>query len=225
MNEGFRELVGKHSTDEDTKVRGGDLRYFSRESKQIPKAVIDAGSSAASGAGSSSDTVEKIDDLTIQFNLKEPNPRFQLDHFAVKIWGSVNIVPEHIWNGVDPLTFKNYDPAQGWPVFTGPYTLETVSETEFPVDLVDGADHKMNPNGALPVLVGIDILDWHRQRLGATVQSPTSKACNGDKRILIADRQWWTVSLAGAKGCFKFECKFIVNQALLVAGPGRPKDW
>ena len=77
------------------------------------------------------DSVEKIDDVTIQFNLTEPNPRFQLDHFAVKIWGSVNIVPEHIWADVDPLTFKNYDPAQGWPVFTGPYTLDTVSETEF----------------------------------------------------------------------------------------------
>jgi len=75
--------------------------------------------------------VRKIDDLTVEFTLTAPNPRFQLDYFSVKIWGSVNILPEHIWRGQDPLTFKNFDPAQGWPVFTGPYTLQRVSPTEF----------------------------------------------------------------------------------------------
>jgi peptide/nickel transport system substrate-binding protein len=77
------------------------------------------------------ESVEKIDDLTVQFNLKEPNPRFQLDYFSVRIWGGVNIAPEHIWNGQDPNTFTNYDPEKGWPVATGPYLLESISETEF----------------------------------------------------------------------------------------------
>ncbi|WP_420640742.1 ABC transporter substrate-binding protein [Candidatus Leptofilum sp.] len=77
------------------------------------------------------ESVEKVDDLTTQFNLTGPNPRFVLDHFAVKIYGRLNIVPEHIWADKDPLTFTNYDPDQGWPVFTGPYLLESVSETEF----------------------------------------------------------------------------------------------
>jgi peptide/nickel transport system substrate-binding protein len=77
------------------------------------------------------ESVEKIDDLTVQFNLTNPNPRFQLDYWSVRIWGGPTIVPEHIWSGQDPLTFTNYDPEQGWPVFTGPYTLESVSETEF----------------------------------------------------------------------------------------------
>ena len=75
--------------------------------------------------------VRKVDDLTVEFTLTAPNPRFQLDYFSVRIWGGVNIVPEHIWSGQDPLTFKNYDPAQGWPVFTGPYLLQSVSPTEF----------------------------------------------------------------------------------------------
>lgn len=75
--------------------------------------------------------VRKVDDLTVEFALTAPNPRFQLDFFSVRIWGSVNIVPEHIWRGQDPLTFKNFDPARGWPVFTGPYTVQSVSETEF----------------------------------------------------------------------------------------------
>ncbi len=77
------------------------------------------------------DSVEKVDDFTVVFNLTRPNPRYQLDHHSVKIWGSLPIVPEHIWAGQDPLTFKYYDAAQGWPVWTGPYILDTISPTEF----------------------------------------------------------------------------------------------
>ena len=76
-------------------------------------------------------SVEKVDDLTVQMNLNKPNPRFQLDNFSVRIWGGINIVPEHIWADKDPLTFKNYDPAQGWPMGTGPYKLASVGPTEF----------------------------------------------------------------------------------------------
>ncbi len=75
--------------------------------------------------------VKKIDGLTVEFDLSAPNPRYQLDYWAVKIWGGLNVMPEHIWKGQDPLTFKNYDPAKGWPVFTGPYKLESISPTEF----------------------------------------------------------------------------------------------
>jgi peptide/nickel transport system substrate-binding protein len=79
------------------------------------------------------DSVKKTDDQTVVFSLKKPNPRFQLDYFSVRIWGNVNIVPEHIWKGQDPLTFKNYDPAKGWPVFSGPYKLKGFNDagTEF----------------------------------------------------------------------------------------------
>ncbi|MBV7328126.1 hypothetical protein KFU94_07670 [Chloroflexi bacterium TSY] len=77
------------------------------------------------------DNVEALDDLTVQFNLTNPNPRFQLDFFSVKIWGGINIVPEHVWNDKDPLTFTFYDPDQGWPVATGAYMLESASETEW----------------------------------------------------------------------------------------------
>jgi peptidyl-prolyl cis-trans isomerase C len=41
-NKGFRDLVQKYSTDDATKVRGGDLRYFSRTTDGIPQAVKDA---------------------------------------------------------------------------------------------------------------------------------------------------------------------------------------
>jgi peptidyl-prolyl cis-trans isomerase C len=41
-NKGFRELVAAHSVDETTKIRGGDLRYFSRDTTEIPKPVVEA---------------------------------------------------------------------------------------------------------------------------------------------------------------------------------------
>jgi len=65
--------------------------------------------------------VVKIDDYTVQFNLKAPNPRFHLIREAfptVRVWGAITIVPKHIFEKVDPLTFKNYP-----PVGTGPYKL------------------------------------------------------------------------------------------------------
>ena len=66
--------------------------------------------------------VKKVDDKTVEFTLTEANPRFQLDYFSVKIWGSVNIVPKHIWEGQDPIKFKNYEAGKS-PVFSGPYKL------------------------------------------------------------------------------------------------------
>jgi peptide/nickel transport system substrate-binding protein len=75
--------------------------------------------------------VEKVDDLTVRFHLTEANPRFQLDYFSVKVWGSFAILPEHIWHDKDPYTFTNYDPDKGWPVFTGPYTLHSFTDGTF----------------------------------------------------------------------------------------------
>jgi peptidyl-prolyl cis-trans isomerase C len=41
-NKGFRQLVDRFSTDADSKLRGGDLRYFTRESTEVPKPVVEA---------------------------------------------------------------------------------------------------------------------------------------------------------------------------------------
>ena len=62
-------------------------------------------------------SLEKIDDLTVVFTLKEPNPRFAVQNFGVLLFGSFLIMPEHIWAGEDPATFAFYP-----PIGTGPYT-------------------------------------------------------------------------------------------------------
>jgi peptide/nickel transport system substrate-binding protein len=65
-------------------------------------------------------TVEKIDDLTVRFTLNSPNPRFHVENFGVRIFGSFLIMPEHVWAGEDPATFAFYP-----PIGTGPYTYSS----------------------------------------------------------------------------------------------------
>ncbi|MBV9172345.1 MAG: ABC transporter substrate-binding protein [Chloroflexi bacterium] len=72
-------------------------------------------------------SVEKIDNLNVRFNLKMANPHFHLirEAFpAVGIWGGITILPKHVWQGQDPLTFKASP-----PVGTGPYKLQDASQT------------------------------------------------------------------------------------------------
>ena len=83
------------------------------------------------------ESIKRIDGLTVQFNLKSPNPRFQLDHFSVKAWGSPIILPQHIWQDKDPFTFTFYDKEKGWPFGTGAYKLVQATENEFTYDRRD----------------------------------------------------------------------------------------
>jgi len=73
------------------------------------------------------ESVEKLDDLTVRFNLTAANPRYHQNREAfpaVGIWGGISILPQHVWEGLDPLAFKNSD-----PIGTGPYTLVKATET------------------------------------------------------------------------------------------------
>ncbi|MCZ7543886.1 MAG: ABC transporter substrate-binding protein [Anaerolineae bacterium] len=72
-------------------------------------------------------SVEAVDELTVTFNLHGPNPRYHLNREAfpaVGIWGGITILPKHVWEGEDPLTFKSSD-----PIGTGAYTLTTASQS------------------------------------------------------------------------------------------------
>ncbi|MFP7673872.1 ABC transporter substrate-binding protein [Marivita sp. S0852] len=67
-------------------------------------------------------SVEKVDDLTVTFILQNPNPRFLVENFGVRIFGSFLIMPEHIWSGENAATFAFYP-----PIGTGPYTFTSAS--------------------------------------------------------------------------------------------------
>ncbi len=68
-------------------------------------------------------SVEAVDDLTVRFTLTAPNPRFVVDNFGVRIFGSFLIMPEHVWSAADdPATFTFFP-----PIGTGPYTFESAA--------------------------------------------------------------------------------------------------
>ncbi len=107
-------------------VTWSDGEDFDANNVVFTISLLKDGPAELSNAGPMREWVKSVtrrDKLTVVFTLTKPNPRFQLDYFSVQIYGCVPILPEHIWRGKDPLTFKNYDPQQGWPVFTGPYKL------------------------------------------------------------------------------------------------------
>ena len=64
-----------------------------------------------------------VDDWTAHIILKAPNPRFLFSYFVHSGDQGVPIIPKHIWEEQDPLTFSNYDPQKEWPVLTGPYKM------------------------------------------------------------------------------------------------------
>ncbi|MEO0860312.1 MAG: ABC transporter substrate-binding protein [Pseudomonadota bacterium] len=66
--------------------------------------------------------VEKIDDLTVKMTLNAPNPRFVVENFGIRIFGSYLIMPEHVWAGEDPATFTFPE-----PIGTGPYTFTSAA--------------------------------------------------------------------------------------------------
>jgi peptide/nickel transport system substrate-binding protein len=76
-------------------------------------------------------SLKKIDDLTTEITLTKPNPRFLLTYLSVTLFDAIYVLPKHIWQGQDPEKFTNYDPAKGWPVYSGPYKLVTATPTQF----------------------------------------------------------------------------------------------
>src|SRR3989442_1351473 len=76
-------------------------------------------------------SVKKLDNHMVRITLMKPNPLFLLSYLTVSIFWAIYIMPKHIWQGKDPEKFTNYDPAKGWPVFTGPYKLKTATPTQF----------------------------------------------------------------------------------------------
>ncbi|MDX0463431.1 ABC transporter substrate-binding protein [Sinorhizobium medicae] len=77
-----------------------------------PNTLDDRGAAVVNG-------IEKKDDLTIIFKLKEADPRFALKHFGGGFFGSFLIMPEHIWPDANAADFEWAD-----PIGTGPYLFD-----------------------------------------------------------------------------------------------------
>jgi peptide/nickel transport system substrate-binding protein len=78
------------------------------------------------------ESVEAVDDRTIKFTLTGSNPRFVMENLAGTTSQAIVPLPKHVWEGKDPVTFKNeYNAETGSPVFSGPYVVKSFSSTEF----------------------------------------------------------------------------------------------
>ncbi|HEY3061526.1 MAG TPA: ABC transporter substrate-binding protein [Chloroflexota bacterium] len=78
---------------------------------------------AASDIGRLVSSAQAVDDRTVQINLTQPAPRFHWDYLTFRADVGIPIVPQHIWEGQDPSSFRNFDMSKGWPIGTGPYKL------------------------------------------------------------------------------------------------------
>ncbi len=78
------------------------------------------------------ESVEAVDDRTIKFTLTESNPRFIMENLAGTTSQAIVPLPKHVWEGQDPVTFRNqYNAETGAPIFSGPYVVKNFSSTEF----------------------------------------------------------------------------------------------
>jgi len=83
-------------------------------------------------------SVDAVDDRTIRFTLNAPDPFFVLSNLAGTTSQAIVPVPKHIWQNVDPVTFKNPWNNGAGAIFSGPYVVKSFSSTEW--------DYKRNDN-------------------------------------------------------------------------------
>jgi len=77
-------------------------------------------------------TVEAVDDRTVKFTLTGPNPRFVMENLAGTTSQAIVPLPKKVWEGKDPVTFKNpFDANTGAPIFSGPYVVKSFSSQEY----------------------------------------------------------------------------------------------
>ena len=67
--------------------------------------------------------VVATDDLTVDFTLTSPSPRFMTQFFIFHFDKGIILQPAHIWQDQDPKTFTNLDIEAGYPVTTSPWTV------------------------------------------------------------------------------------------------------
>lgn len=76
-----------------------------------------------------------IDEMTAKLVLNKPNPAFWATTLTTN--HGIHVLPQHIWEGQNPLEFTNHDIANGLPVGTGPYRMVFASPQQKIYDLRD----------------------------------------------------------------------------------------
>ncbi len=95
--------------------------------------------------------IRAVDDETIELDTVAPLPKITYSFGSVIFGNSFRVVPKHIWEKVDPLTFENYP-----PVTIGPYKLKD-----------------SDPNGYWFLWEKRD--DWQRTDVGQIIGEPKPK--------------------------------------------------
>jgi peptide/nickel transport system substrate-binding protein len=68
------------------------------------------------------ESAEATDETTVVFNFVEPSPRF-FEFISYKFDIGCFILPKHVFEGEDFLTFSHYDPARNYPITTAPWKV------------------------------------------------------------------------------------------------------
>jgi peptide/nickel transport system substrate-binding protein len=72
-------------------------------------------------------SAEAINESTVEITLNAPNPRFVDTDLSMYIYTSNFIpLPQHVFEGEDFATFAYFDLEQGWPMGTGPYSVDSI---------------------------------------------------------------------------------------------------
>lgn len=154
------------------------------------------------------ESVEAVDDRTIHFTLTGSNPRFVMENLAGTTSQAIVPLPQHVWEGVDPVTFRNsYDEETGAPIFSGAYTVKRFSSTEFIYERNDDWWGAKAGHFDLPAPDEI-----HRTWI------PSSETENQ----MLVDNQ---LDIGGATGLSQLQLLQSRNQNLIAYDPEPPYAW
>ena len=143
------------------------------------------------------ESVTAVDDTSVRFDLKKPNPRYMLDYYGAHFFNAIRFVPEHIWKDVDDKeTFKNNDPDAGLPVATGPYKFVRSGDTEAIWDVRDdwwGIETGFKPRPQVERVIWIPLGTPDRQialAVANDVDWPETFSAGPFESILAQNPKW-----------------------------------
>ncbi|MBV7329818.1 ABC transporter substrate-binding protein [Chloroflexi bacterium TSY] len=158
-----------------------------------------------------------VDDLTVQVLFNNPRPRFMFNQLMFKFDTGIYIVPQHVFEGVeDVASFEYYDPEQGWPLSTGPYTISEWTNTQKFIDRRDDWWAASTGFAELPEVERIlvipraddtlmvqrivnnevdSILDLRANTIGQTVAQNAAITTHTGSDLPLGYMDWWPTSL------------------------------